>query len=188
MQIESGWMVDVKRVPSPFYDERPSHEAPSLLVIHNISLPPEQFGGPYIDQLFTGVLDPHQHPYFAAIHQFKVSAHCLIRRDGSLVQYVSFDKRAWHAGISQFEGREHCNDYSIGVELEGSDYQPFTDAQYQALTQLTVVLMNNYPIIQRRIAGHSDIAPGRKSDPGPFFNWDRYYSALPHDNKSEEPQ
>lgn len=178
MQIIDGWLSHVTRVDSPFYDERPAQEIPSLLVIHNISLPPEQFGGPYIDQLFTGKLNPAEHPYFEIIHQFQVSAHCLIRRDGEIVQYVNFNQRAWHAGISQFEGRERCNDFSIGIELEGSDNQPFNAEQYQQLQLLTILLMKAYPITPSRITGHSDIAPGRKTDPGPYFDWHAYRSSL----------
>jgi len=182
MQIIDGWLTPVKHISSPFYDERPDHEIPSLLVIHNISLPPEQFGGPYIDQLFTGTLNPDEHPYFEMIHQFKVSAHCLIRRDGEIIQYVNFNQRAWHAGLSNFEGRERCNDFSIGIELEGSDNQPFTEQQYQQLQLLTIFIMKAYPITLARITGHSDIAPGRKTDPGPYFDWQSYLTTLPENN------
>ncbi|MFV0550152.1 MAG: 1,6-anhydro-N-acetylmuramyl-L-alanine amidase AmpD [Limnobaculum xujianqingii] len=174
MKLEQGWIVSVKRVPSPHFDERPEGEIPSLLVIHNISLPPGEFGGPYIDQLFTGTLNPQEHPYFAEIQHLRVSAHCLIRRDGQIVQYVPFDKRAWHAGVSLFEGRERCNDFSIGIELEGTDTTDFTPAQYQSLQQLTQQLIQHYNIVPERITGHSDIAPGRKTDPGPHFDWQRY--------------
>lgn len=174
MKLEQGWIVGVKRVPSPHFDERPEGEIPSLLVIHNISLPPGEFGGHYIDQLFTGTLNPQEHPYFAEIQHLRVSAHCLIRRDGQIVQYVPFDKRAWHAGVSLFEGRERCNDFSIGIELEGTDTTDFTPAQYQSLQQLTQQLMQHYNIVPERITGHSDIAPGRKTDPGPHFDWQRY--------------
>ncbi|MBK5071974.1 1,6-anhydro-N-acetylmuramyl-L-alanine amidase AmpD [Budviciaceae bacterium CWB-B4] len=174
MKLEQGWIVGVKRVPSPHFDERPEGEIPSLLVIHNISLPPGEFGGPYIDQLFTGTLNPQEHPYFAEIQHLRVSAHCLIRRNGQIVQYVPFDKRAWHAGVSLFEGRERCNDFSIGIELEGTDTTDFTPAQYQSLQQLTQQLIQHYNIVPERITGHSDIAPGRKTDPGPHFDWQRY--------------
>ncbi|MCD1126698.1 1,6-anhydro-N-acetylmuramyl-L-alanine amidase AmpD [Jinshanibacter sp. LJY008] len=174
MKLEQGWIVGVKRVPSPHFDERPEGEIPSLLVIHNISLPPGEFGGPYIDQLFTGTLNPEEHPYFAEIQHLRVSAHCLIRRDGQIVQYVPFDKRAWHAGVSLFEGRERCNDFSIGIELEGTDTTDFTPAQYQSLQQLTQQLIQHYNIVPERITGHSDIAPDRKTDPGPHFDWQRY--------------
>ncbi|AUG99453.1 1,6-anhydro-N-acetylmuramyl-L-alanine amidase AmpD [Prodigiosinella confusarubida] len=172
MRLENGWLSGVTRVPSPYHDDRPENELPSLLVVHNISLPPGEFGGPYIDQLFTGTLDAAAHPYFADICHLHVSAHCLIRRDGSIVQYVSFDKRAWHAGVSHFEGRERCNDFSIGIELEGTDTLPFTTEQYSQLATMTRLLCRAYPITPSRITGHSDIAPGRKTDPGPAFDWD----------------
>ncbi|WP_347253259.1 1,6-anhydro-N-acetylmuramyl-L-alanine amidase AmpD [Leminorella grimontii] len=178
MKLTDGWIDEATRVPSPHFDERPEGEIPSLLVVHNISLPPGEFGGPYIDRLFTGRLDPNEHPYFAEIHHLRVSAHCLIRRDGEVVQYVPFDKRAWHAGVSIFEGRERCNDFSIGIELEGTDTADFTDEQYRQLARVTELLVANYPITPERIRGHSDIAPGRKSDPGPHFYWDRYRSLI----------
>ncbi|GGB36995.1 N-acetyl-anhydromuranmyl-L-alanine amidase [Oceanisphaera marina] len=144
----------------------------SLLVVHSISLPPARYGGPYIDQLFLGKLNPDDDPYFAGIYQLRVSAHCLIRRDGELVQYVPFNKRAWHAGQSDFNGRERCNDFAIGIELEGTDTDHFTAAQYQQLTELTRLLQAQFPAITtERIVGHSDIAPGRKTDPGSGFDW-----------------
>ena len=133
MQLNEGWLVGARRVPSPHHDCRPDEETPSLLVVHNISLPPGEFGGPWIDALFTGTLDPHAHPFFAEIAHLRVSAHCLIRRDGEIVQYVPFDKRAWHAGVSCYQGRERCNDFSIGIELEGTDTLAYTDAQYRQL-------------------------------------------------------
>jgi len=170
-QIEAGWLQSAPKLPSPHCNPRPAGEI-SLLVVHGISLPPDQFGGPWIDDLFLGRLDPQAHPYFAEIAGLEVSAHCLIRRDGSLTQYVSFLERAWHAGRSRFMGREACNDFSIGVELEGTDTTPYTEAQYQSLANLARCLMAAYPQITReRIVGHSDIAPGRKTDPGPAFNW-----------------
>lgn len=172
MQLKDGWLTESKQVPSPHHDERPDSEAPSLLVIHNISLPPGEFGGPFIDALFTGTLDAGAHPYFADIAQLRVSAHCLIRRDGQIVQYVPFDKRAWHAGVSQYQGRERCNDFSIGIELEGTDILPYTEEQYQQLAAITALLITHYPAMARHIAGHSDIAPARKTDPGPAFDWD----------------
>ncbi|MEH2921674.1 1,6-anhydro-N-acetylmuramyl-L-alanine amidase AmpD [Samsonia erythrinae] len=178
MFLENGWLSDITRMPSPHYDDRPNNEVPSLLVIHNISLPPGEFGGPYIDHLFTATLDPTAHPYFADIAHLRVAAHCLIRRDGQVTQYVAFDRRAWHAGVSEFEGRERCNDFSIGIELEGTDTLPFTAAQYQSLVAITQVLMRHYPITPSRIVGHSDIAPGRKTDPGPAFDWDCYHRLL----------
>ncbi len=178
MQLENGWITEARKVISPHFDLRPEDEIPSLLVIHNISLPPGQFGGPYIDQLFTGTLDPNEHPYFADIHHLRVAAHCLIRRDGEIVQYVPFDKRAWHAGVSVWQGRERCNDFSIGIELEGTDSDPFTEAQYQSLISVSELLIKHYPISVERITGHSDIAPGRKTDPGPEFQWEHYLSLL----------
>ncbi|KHM17417.1 N-acetyl-anhydromuranmyl-L-alanine amidase, partial [Enterobacter hormaechei subsp. steigerwaltii] len=133
MLLENGWLVDARHVPSPHHDCRPEDEKPTLLVVHNISLPPGEFGGPWIDALFTGTIDPDVHPFFAEIAHLRVSAHCLIRRDGEVVQYVPFDKRAWHAGVSMYQGRERCNDFSIGIELEGTDTTPYTDAQYEKL-------------------------------------------------------
>lgn len=174
MQLQGGWLAGVRHTPSPHHDSRPDDEAPSLLVIHNISLPPGEFGGPWIDALFTGTLDPDAHPFFAGIARLRVSAHCLIRRDGEVVQYVPFDKRAWHAGVSSYCGREKCNDFSIGIELEGTDTQPYTDAQYQQLAALTRLLAARYPAIARHVTGHSDIAPVRKTDPGPAFDWSRF--------------
>lgn len=174
MELIDGWLTDVARVPSPHCDDRPEGDIPSLLVIHNISLPPGEFGGPYIDQLFTGRLQASEHPFFAEISHLRVSAHCLIRRDGSIVQYVPFDRRAWHAGVSKYEDRERCNDFSIGIELEGTDTLPFTDEQYRQLALVTRLLCLAYPITPNRICGHNDIAPGRKTDPGPAFDWDRY--------------
>ncbi len=178
MRLKQGWLEGVRQVHSPHCDERPEGEIPSLLVVHNISLPPGKFGGPYIDQLFMGQLDPAEDPFFAEIQHLRVSAHCLIRRDGAIVQYVPFDKRAWHAGVSLFEGRERCNDFSIGIEMEGTDFEPFTDKQYQSLRAVTVLLMKHYPISAERITGHSDIAPERKTDPGPFFDWSHFYELL----------
>lgn len=177
--IEQGWLKDCRQIPSPHFDERPDPEDISLLVIHYISLPPEQFGGGYIDDFFQGKLDPTQHPYFEEIHQIRVSAHCLIDRQGVITQYVNFNDRAWHAGLSSFEGHEKCNDFSIGIELEGSNEQPFTDAQYQALQTLTDCIMKAYPKITRdRIVGHADISPGRKIDPGQYFDWSRYLNEV----------
>lgn len=178
MKLEQGWLSAARRVPSPHFNQRPDDEVPSLLVIHNISLPPGEFGGPWIDRLFSGTLPAEAHPYFAEIAHLRVAAHCLIRRDGEVVQYVPFDQRAWHAGISQFEGRENCNDFSIGIELEGTDDLPYTEAQYQALGEVTRLLMLHYPVTPQRITGHSDIAPGRKTDPGPAFNWEMYQQLL----------
>lgn len=164
------------RVASPNHDARPSGVAIDLLVIHAISLPPGSFGGPGIEQLFTNRLDPAAHPYYREVAALRVSSHFLIRRDGSLVQFVPCGRRAWHAGVSVWRGRERCNDFSIGVELEGTDEQPFEDAQYTRLAALTQALRSRYPVTD--IAGHADIAPGRKTDPGPYFDWARYRGAL----------
>lgn len=171
-KIQQGCLVDAKFVCSPYFNERPVGEMLSLLVIHNISLPPSQYGGPQVEQLFTGCLDPNEHEYFKDIYQLEVSSHLFIRRSGEVFQFVSFDKRAWHAGKSSFDGKENCNDYSIGIELEGSDFEPFTEIQYTQLIKITKCLKQYYPI--EHIVGHSDIAPGRKTDPGPYFDWEHY--------------
>lgn len=167
-----GWSAQARRVPSPNYDERPAGSSPELVVVHAISLPPDQFGGAGIEELFTNCLAPDGHPYYRDIHALRVSAHFLIRRDGELLQFVSCDARAWHAGVSLWLGRERCNDFSIGIELEGSDHQPFESAQYDRLNSLLRDLVRRYPLL-RSVAGHSDIAPGRKTDPGPHFDWSR---------------
>lgn len=166
-----GWLPAVRRLPSPNWDERPANERICLVVIHAISLPPDEFGGPGIIQLFTNALDPDAHPYFREIHGLRVSSHFLIRRDGELIQFVACSRRAWHAGVSAWSGRERCNDFSIGIELEGSDRRPFEEAQYVTLDSLLGELRNRYPI--EAVVGHSDIAPGRKTDPGPCFEWHR---------------
>ena len=174
MEIKQGWLSDARRVLSPNCDARPGDENISLLVIHAISLPPGEFTGDAIDRLFTNRLDPDSHPYFREIYPLRVSSHLLIRRDGELVQYVPFGQRAWHAGVSQYQGRECCNDFSIGIELEGSDQQPYEEAQYQVLNRVIAVLRQHYPAIGANdIAGHCHIAPGRKTDPGPAFDWQR---------------
>lgn len=174
-----GLIRPAAQCPSPNQDERPDGAEPELLVLHGISLPPGEYGGPYIEQLFTNSLDPDEHPYFADIHDLAVSAHLLIRRDGSLIQFVPFARRAWHAGASRFRARERCNDFSIGIELEGEDHTPYTDAQYAELVPVIRTLMRAYPKLDARaIAGHCDIAPGRKVDPGPAFDWLRLYDAL----------
>ncbi|MBX9848282.1 MAG: 1,6-anhydro-N-acetylmuramyl-L-alanine amidase AmpD [Rhodocyclaceae bacterium] len=164
-----------RRVVSPNFDDRPEGADIDLLVIHAISLPPEQFGGPGVEELFTNCLNPDAHPYYAAIASVRVSAHFFVRRDGSLIQFVSCLQRAWHAGVSQWQGRQRCNDFSIGIELEGSDSRPFTDAQYATLRPLVDTLRAAYSL--NAIVGHSDIAPGRKTDPGPCFDWTRIPSA-----------
>jgi AmpD protein len=158
-------------VPSPNRDDRPAGVDPTLLVIHSISLPPGVFGGAAIVALFTNTLDPGGHPYFAALDGLRVSAHFLVRRDGALIQFVSCECRAWHAGVSIFEGRERCNDFSIGIELEGDDFTPFEPSQYETLVALIDALQVRYRLTA--IAGHDEIAPGRKTDPGPYFDWDR---------------
>ncbi len=182
MQLDpvSGWCEGVCHCPSPNFNERPSGEI-SLLVIHNISLPPGQFATGKVQAFFQNRLDVTEHPYFEGISALRVSAHFLIERDGQITQFVSCLDRAWHAGVSSFEGREACNDFSLGIELEGTDDLPFSDAQYQALTTLTLQLQAAYPAITaHRICGHSDVAPGRKTDPGPAFDWMRFRSALRH--------
>ncbi|EOV0115903.1 1,6-anhydro-N-acetylmuramyl-L-alanine amidase AmpD [Vibrio parahaemolyticus] len=173
--IDNGWLTHAKHVPSPFFDARNSEHDISLLVVHNISLPPGQFGGPYIEDFFSGNLDPNAHPFFEVIHKMGVSAHCLIKRDGEIVQFVSFLDRAWHAGQSSFAGRDRCNDYSIGIELEGTEFVAYTEEQYQSLARLTQAIMHQYPqITLPRITGHQYIAPLRKSDPGLSFDWVKY--------------
>ena len=174
-----GLLVGARQVLSPHFDERPSGAAPELLVVHGISLPPGEFGGPWIDRLFTGTLPADAHPEFRERSSLRVSAHALIRRDGEIVQYVPFGQRAWHAGKSEYAGRLSCNDFSIGIELEGTDETPYTDAQYRSLGALANALLSAYPSLSaERIVGHSDIAPGRKTDPGPYFDWPRLRSLL----------
>jgi AmpD protein len=170
----SGRVSNTHWVKSPNFDNRPQDEAPSLVVVHAISLPPNQFGGEGVEALFTNRLNPKEHPYYQTISGLRVSAHLFVRRDGSVIQFVALNKRAWHAGISCFEEREKCNDFSIGIELEGSDLTPFTSIQYRALAQLIVAIRRAYPQTSswHRIVGHSHIAPGRKTDPGPYFLWD----------------
>lgn len=175
----TGWLAGTRRVPSPNHDARPAGTTVDLLVVHGISLPPGQFGGPWIERLFTNRIDPRVHPYFAGLVGLKVSSHFLIRRDGALIQFVSATDRAWHAGASSFEGRTRCNDFSIGVELEGTDQRPYTARQYARLVQLAALLMTRHAdITPARVVGHSDVAPGRKSDPGPAFDWRRFRKAL----------
>jgi AmpD protein len=172
VETSTGLLVGVKQVLSPFFDARPSGVAPDLIVLHGISLPPGEFGGPWIARLFTGNLPAVAHPEFVERAGLRVSAHVLVRRDGELVQFVSFNERAWHAGKSSWQGRERCNDYSIGIECEGTDEAPYEAAQYAALRQLLPMLLGAYPQITRdRIVGHSDVAPGRKTDPGDSFDW-----------------
>ena len=172
VDVSTGLLVGVKQVLSPFFDERPAGAVPDLLVLHGISLPPGEFGGPWVARLFTGNLPADAHPSFVERASLKVSAHLLIRRDGEVVQFVSFNDRAWHAGKSSWQGREACNDYSIGIECEGTDEVPYAAAQYATLRNLLPMLLEAYPrITPDRIVGHSDVAPGRKTDPGPSFEW-----------------
>ena len=180
---ENGFAVGARQITSPNFDARANSSKResnadniasttleiSMIVIHNISLPPNQYGGNGVIELFTNNLNPDEHPYYAEIYTRKVSSHFFIRRDGELIQFVSCLQRAWHAGVSSWQGRERCNDFSIGIELEGSDFEDFEDAQYHTLKKLVSSLKKNYPI--QHIVGHSDIAPGRKTDPGPYFNW-----------------
>lgn len=189
IDIESDLLLNARHVTSPNWNERPANIQIDLLVIHNISLPPGEFGGPYIDAFFQNELDLHLHlhPYFNEIIALKVSSHCLIRRDGEIIQYVPFNKRAWHAGISCFAGKDNCNDFSIGIELEGTDHIPYTEAQYLVLAKLVCSLQKTYPgITKERIVGHSTIAPERKTDPGPLFDWDLLAKLLASEDMNEE--
>jgi AmpD protein len=171
-----GLIAGCRYVASPNHDERPPGEEATLLVVHSISLPPGEYGGDAIERFFTNCLDPAAHPYFREICALEVSSHFVIRRDGELVQFVPTPRRAWHAGVSRWRGRERCNDFSIGVELEGTDDAGFADAQYRALIELVPALRARHPL--RDLAAHSDIAPGRKTDPGPGFDWPRLLAAL----------
>lgn len=170
-----GWLKPQPRLthsPSPHHDARPGNENPSLLVMHNISLPPGVFGGPEVADLFLNRLDYNSHPWLARLRGLKVSAHFFIRRNGAIIQFVSTDARAWHAGVSHFEGRERCNDFSIGIEMEGSDFIAYTEAQYKTLQELVPALRHRHPL--KAVRGHEHIAPGRKTDPGPAFDWTRF--------------
>jgi len=174
LSTDGAWLVEARRVLSPNRDARPPGCDISLIVVHGISLPPGEYGGSWIDDFFTNRLDVSVHPYFAEIEGMHVSSHLLIRRDGELVQYVPFTDRAWHAGKSSYRGRDACNDFAIGIELEGCDDQPYQDIQYQQLAAVVTSLRDRFPDIgDRDVVGHSDIAPGRKTDPGPVFDWDR---------------
>ncbi len=178
-RVDKGWVEGARRVPSENYDLRPAGLQPDLLVIHNISLPPGQFGGDCIERLFTNCLDWDADPFFGEIRGLRVSSHLLIRRDGELLQFVDLGERAWHAGASSHCGRENCNDYSVGIELEGTDDTPYTEQQYDVLAAVTLALQQAYPGMSgERIVGHSDIAPGRKTDPGPAFDWARFRRGL----------
>lgn len=175
----TGLLRFARQIQSPNCDDRPAGVMADLIVVHGISLPPGEFGGPWIDRLFTNTLPADAHPYFAEIADRKVSSHLLIRRDGEVVQFVPFHRRAWHAGVSAYRGREKCNDFSIGIELEGEDERPYESEQYAALSVVIAGLCAAYPQLSReRIAGHSDIAPGRKTDPGPSFDWPRLHALL----------
>ena len=179
VDVTTGWLPEACQVPSPNCDNRPPGVVVDLIVVHGISLPPGEFGGPWINALFTNTLEPAVHPYFREIQRLQVSSHLLIRRRGELVQYVPLQKRAWHAGQSRFADRKRCNDFSIGIELEGTDTLPYTASQYQRLAETIAALLVAYPAITpERITGHCDIAPGRKTDPGPAFDWPRLYRLL----------
>jgi AmpD protein len=179
IDTKTGLLDCARHVSSPNHNERPHADDMDLIVIHNISLPPNEFGTPWIDALFTNRLPKDKHPFFAEIHHLRVSSHLLIRRTGEIVQYVPFHLRAWHAGISAYQGREICNDFSIGIEMEGTDYQPFTEAQYQQLETVINSLLKQYPTLNKQhITGHEHIAPNRKTDPGEYFDWRRLGKAL----------
>lgn len=174
LTLTNHWVDQARKVPSPNFNARPDPEDISLVVIHNISLPPEEFGGPQVEAFFQNRLDPSEHPYFEEIRDLKVSSHFLIRRDGELVQFVACDQRAWHAGVSRWRDRDNCNDFALGIELEGADHIPFEDAQYRSLRALLDALIAHYPRLSNdAITGHEHIAPGRKTDPGPAFDWTR---------------
>ena len=177
-QVIDGQLIGARQVPSPNYNQRPEQTEIQLVVVHNISLPPSQFGGGYIEQFFQNQLDWSQHPYFQTIKGMQVSAHLLILRSGEVLQFVNFNDRAWHAGRSSYLAKKECNDYSIGIELEGSDDLPFDETQYTVLAQVTAALQAAYPKILQHLAGHSDIAPGRKTDPGSFFDWVKFRTLL----------
>ena len=170
-QVIEGQLIGARQIASPNYNARPAHSEIELLVVHNISLPPSQFGGGYIEQFFQNKLDWSLHPYFKTIQGMQVSTHLLILRSGEVLQFVNFNQRAWHSGRSTYLGKKECNDYSIGIELEGSDDLPFQEIQYQVLAHVVTVLQATYPKLLQHVAGHSDIARGRKTDPGPYFDW-----------------
>jgi len=184
-----GLLRGARQLSSPNCDDRPAGVAPELIVIHGISLPPGQFGGPHIDHLFTNALDPAGHDYFRAIAGVKVSSHLLIRRTGEVVQYVPLQRRAWHAGKSSYRGRQQCNDFSVGIELEGTDDRPYSSAQYRRLATVIRLLRRKVPSLAKApVVGHSDIAPGRKTDPGPVFDWPRLQTLLaPKPRRARKP-
>lgn len=176
---ENGRLAPARQCPSPNRDQRPPGCEPELIVLHCISLPPGEFGGPFIEQFFTNTLDHDGHAYFREIENLRVSAHVLVRRDGEVVQFVPFSERAWHAGESDFRGRRRCNDFSVGIEIEGDDHTAYDERQYDCVTRLIVALCRRYPRLDARVvAGHCDIAPGRKTDPGPAFDWMGLYHKL----------
>ncbi|MEN8369468.1 1,6-anhydro-N-acetylmuramyl-L-alanine amidase AmpD [Acinetobacter bereziniae] len=177
-QVVNGQLIGARQVPSPNYNQRPENTEIQLIVIHNISLPPSQFGGGYIEQFFQNQLDWSIHPYFQTIQGMQVSTHLLILRTGEIIQFVNFNDRAWHAGRSSYLGKVECNDYSIGIELEGSDDLDFEEVQYQQLVDVVAALQLAYPKTDHHLAGHSDIAPGRKTDPGTHFEWQRFREDL----------
>ena len=177
--ITDHYVDQAKFIESPNFSDRPAGVKPTLLVIHNISLPPGKFGGPYIADFFQNRLDTSKHPFFEEIADLQVSSHLFVDREGQLIQFVDLNKKAWHAGISEFEGQKECNDFSIGIELEGTDTEPYSDKQYLSLISLTNCLMERYSgISTERIVGHCDIAPSRKTDPGVSFDWSRYKNSL----------
>lgn len=177
--ITDGYLSSAHQCPSPNFNQRPTGCPVSLLVIHNISLPPGQFGGGFVQPFFLNQLNPHDHPYFSEISAMQVSSHLLIERTGCITQFVGFDQRAWHAGQSIFEGCDNCNDFSVGIELEGADDIAYTSEQYSALAEVSLLLMREYPLITlERITGHEHIAPGRKTDPGAAFDWNNYFRML----------
>jgi N-acetyl-anhydromuramoyl-L-alanine amidase len=176
---ENGWITGISHIASPNFDVRAEGAEIQLVVVHGISLPPGSYGGGYVQQLFTNCLSPDEHEFFAEIEGLKVSAHCLIERDGKLTQFVSFNDRAWHAGVSSWQGMNNCNDFSIGIELEGTDEEAYTDFQYKQLAKLVISLRKQYPALSdEAICGHSDIAPGRKTDPGPLFDWHKLHQLI----------
>jgi AmpD protein len=178
IEVNEHWLNSAQRRPSPNFNQRPSGEV-SLLVVHNISLPPKQYGGPFVEDFFCNRLDQSAHPYFAEIAQLEVSSHLFIRRDGSVIQFVPFNQRAWHAGVSHYAGRDNCNDFSIGIEMEGCDDEAYADQQYLSLQQVTQAIMQAYPqVTSDRITGHEFISPRRKTDPGPAFKWQRLFSEM----------
>jgi AmpD protein len=184
----TGLLAWARQVPSPNCDSRPAGMVADLIIVHGISLPPGEYGGPYIDQLFTNSLPPAGHPYFEQVRELRVSSHLLIRRDGEAVQYVPFQRRAWHAGTSAWRGRERCNDFSIGIELEGTDHSPYESAQYAMLARVTALLCKTYPALgPDRIVGHSDVAPGRKTDPGLAFDWPLYRALVRYELEVAPP-